>query len=155
MPQAGLPVLVVQVPTVVQAVQMAQMAVPPPTQVQQVQMALLAQTAQLFNLNTLDMSQPQQMISELVTCSVMAVQTIVTWLLLAAVPPDRYELMEWTLLTFLGATGASQTRDPTPGAWFDQYGIHPNAAAHSTFMGPRTKAALNTLINSLGGGTPL
>lgn len=55
----------------------------------------------------------------------------------------------------VGATGASLVRDPTPGAWFDQYGIHPNAAANSTFMGPRTKAALNTLINSLGGGTPL
>lgn len=44
------------------------------------------------------MSQPQQMSIELVTCSVVAVQTFVTWLLLAAVPPDRYELMEWTLL---------------------------------------------------------
>jgi len=45
------------------------------------------------------------MISELVTCSVMAVQTIVTWLLLAAVPPDRYELMEWTLNTQINSLG--------------------------------------------------
>jgi hypothetical protein len=55
----------------------------------------------------------------------------------------------------VGATGASLVRDPTPGAWFDSFGIHPNATANSTFMGPRTKAALNTLIDSLGGGTPL
>lgn len=33
--------------------------------------------------------------------------------------------------------------------------IHPNAVSNATLMGPRTKAALNTLINSLGGGTPL
>lgn len=55
----------------------------------------------------------------------------------------------------IGATGASLTREPTPGAWFDTFGVHPNAAANSTFMGPRTQAALNTLINSLGGGSPL
>ena len=66
-----------------------------------------------------------------------------------------YGLVDHAADPEVGATGASLVREPTPGAWFDQYGIHPNAAATSTYMGPRTQAALNTLINSLGGGTPL
>lgn len=66
-----------------------------------------------------------------------------------------YGLIDFAADPEIGATGASLVREPTPGAWFDIYGVHPNAAANETFMGPRTQAALNTLINSLGGGSPL
>jgi hypothetical protein len=53
------------------------------------------------------MNQPQCFINELVAGSIIALQTIVSYALLSLVPPDRYALMEWTLLTFLGASGAS------------------------------------------------
>lgn len=47
------------------------------------------------------------MISELAASSALALQTFVTWLLLASVSPDRYAQMEWALLTLLGASGAA------------------------------------------------
>lgn len=50
----------------------------------------------------------------------------------------------------IGDSGASANL-----TYFDSFKIHPNAVSNATLMGPRTKAALNTLINSLGGGTPL
>jgi len=50
----------------------------------------------------------------------------------------------------IGDAGASSNL-----TYFDSFKIHPNAAANSTFMGPRTKAAINALITALGGTAQL
>lgn len=50
----------------------------------------------------------------------------------------------------IGGTGAADNI-----VYFDVNRIHPNTTAVATYTAPRTQAALNTLIDSLGGGTPL
>lgn len=50
---------------------------------------------------------PHSMLAEVVSITAMAAQTAVTYALLALAPPERYAILEWTLLTFLGSTGAA------------------------------------------------
>jgi len=53
------------------------------------------------------MMNQHQMLDEVMTATTLAVQTIVAGIVLAVAPPDRVELMTWTLLPMIGATLAS------------------------------------------------
>lgn len=46
-------------------------------------------------------------VAEVVSIMAVGAQILVTYALLALAPPERYAVLEWTLLTFLGSSGAA------------------------------------------------